>query len=276
MPSTLRKGSKGDDVKTLQRELTKHVFPTKVDGDFGPGTKAQVLAFQKSKGLGADGVVGGGTWGALEVPHAAAMRTPNPLQGMRMGLPIPLAKIKDLGFRVYTEEGRLNLFGIRSPTIEANSFDDILGVCYKLNGEWHTLFWPGTTDPGTYWLKKPSKVAGTAILVEGQYHAWKIDKHGGRYEALCQRASEVAVYRDGDRDNKLETDPNTIERGWFGINCHRSSTRGGSTRVEKWSAGCQVHARYSCFQEMMRLARFQRDKLPKEEVFAYTLMKQWW
>jgi len=35
------------------------------DGDFGPGTKARVIAFQKTKGLTADGIVGARTWEAL-------------------------------------------------------------------------------------------------------------------------------------------------------------------------------------------------------------------
>jgi peptidoglycan hydrolase-like protein with peptidoglycan-binding domain len=36
-----------------------------VDGIFGKGTKGQVIAFQKAKGLGADGIVGPKTREAL-------------------------------------------------------------------------------------------------------------------------------------------------------------------------------------------------------------------
>ena len=169
----------------------------------------------------------------------------------------------------------LNLFGIRSPNTTANSFDDILGCAYTENGLWKVHYWPGTCDPGTYWLENPSRVEGTAILVEGQYHAWKIGLHGGKYEALTQQAAEVKVYRDADRDNTLEMDPDSIREGYFGINLHRSSTSGESTKVEKWSAGCQVHARLDGFNEMMDLARKQVDKLGID-VFTYTLMKQWW
>lgn len=59
-------GSKGKDVKKLQERLKKLGFnPGVVDGDFGPGVQAAVLAFQKSKGLLADGNAGPITLNAL-------------------------------------------------------------------------------------------------------------------------------------------------------------------------------------------------------------------
>lgn len=56
----LRMGDDGPDVMILQRALG--INP---DGDFGPGTKASVIKFQKSKSLTADGFVGPLTWRAL-------------------------------------------------------------------------------------------------------------------------------------------------------------------------------------------------------------------
>ena len=62
----LKMGSKGTEVKNLQRKLKELGFnPGAIDGDFGPGAQAAVLAFQKSKGLLADGVAGPGTLNAL-------------------------------------------------------------------------------------------------------------------------------------------------------------------------------------------------------------------
>ncbi len=62
----LKMGSKGKDVKSLQERLKKLGFnPGVIDGDFGPGAQAALLAFQKSKGLLADGVAGPGTLNAL-------------------------------------------------------------------------------------------------------------------------------------------------------------------------------------------------------------------
>jgi len=64
----LKKGSSGPEVKTLQKRLKELGFdPDGVDGDFGPGTHAAVVAFQKSKGLEADGKVGPDTLAALNL-----------------------------------------------------------------------------------------------------------------------------------------------------------------------------------------------------------------
>ena len=64
-------GSTGEDVRTVQYLLAVHGHPVTVDGQFGPVTKAAVQAFQSSRGLAADGVVGNLTWSALIVTVSA-------------------------------------------------------------------------------------------------------------------------------------------------------------------------------------------------------------
>lgn len=56
----LKKGSRGEDVKTLQRAL--HLLD---DGIFGKLTDEAVREFQKENGLKVDGIVGEKTWSAL-------------------------------------------------------------------------------------------------------------------------------------------------------------------------------------------------------------------
>ncbi len=64
--STLRRGSKGAEVKTLQRLLTASGYPCgAADGIFGSNTLAGVRSFQTGKGLEVDGIVGKNTWTAL-------------------------------------------------------------------------------------------------------------------------------------------------------------------------------------------------------------------
>ena len=61
----VQEGSAGEDVRTVQYLVTAQGHPTGVDGDFGPLTKAAVEAFQSSRGLGVDGIVGPQTWPQL-------------------------------------------------------------------------------------------------------------------------------------------------------------------------------------------------------------------
>lgn len=58
---TLRRGSEGAEVRTLQAKL--HVA---VDGSFGPKTEAAVRTFQSTHNLVPDGIVGPKTWAALD------------------------------------------------------------------------------------------------------------------------------------------------------------------------------------------------------------------
>lgn len=58
--TTIKLGSKGEDVKTLQKALN-----LTADGIFGPKTEAAVKSFQTKNGLGADGIVGPKTWAKL-------------------------------------------------------------------------------------------------------------------------------------------------------------------------------------------------------------------
>ena len=74
--STVRYGSTGQDVKTLQTMLnTVDNAKLTVDGDFGKSTLTAVKTFQKSNGLTADGVVGPATWNVLSTKYAIKKST---------------------------------------------------------------------------------------------------------------------------------------------------------------------------------------------------------
>ena len=74
---TVRLGDIGGDVVDLQNALKKHGFnPGAVDGSFGSGTRSAVVAFQRAKGLTADGVVGPNTWKALDKAPSSTPVTP--------------------------------------------------------------------------------------------------------------------------------------------------------------------------------------------------------
>jgi peptidoglycan hydrolase-like protein with peptidoglycan-binding domain len=54
---TLRPGMKGHDVRVLQGYLSLVGYATAVDGDYGPATKRNVLAFQTAHDMTANGIV---------------------------------------------------------------------------------------------------------------------------------------------------------------------------------------------------------------------------
>jgi hypothetical protein len=59
-------GQHNNWVTMIQQQLANFGFsPGPIDGIFGPRTKNAVLSFQRSKGIGVDGIVGPGTWGRL-------------------------------------------------------------------------------------------------------------------------------------------------------------------------------------------------------------------
>lgn len=143
-----------------------------------------------------------------------------------------------LVFENHAQNYDLNLVGIRTADLSANSFNDWITAFYWFDGQWNFFAFPGTTDPGTYWREHPMNVLGTAILKPGQYRgAFKRGLHKGT-QAFIQ-ASPLTVYRDNNKDDELDLDVPT-ETGMDGIDLHHASGAQASTVVGKWSAGCQV------------------------------------
>lgn len=62
---TLAIGAAGSVVMDLQRRLNAAGATLDIDGDFGPQTRAAVIAYQKRHAVVADGIVGADTWGLL-------------------------------------------------------------------------------------------------------------------------------------------------------------------------------------------------------------------
>ncbi len=86
--STLRQGSKGPDVITLQYllDVISEYYPgvpaPTQDGIFGSGTKQSVIAFQQAMQLNPDGIVGQLTWNALyETYRGIGQNVPSPGPG---------------------------------------------------------------------------------------------------------------------------------------------------------------------------------------------------
>ena len=71
--AALKQGSRGEDVKTVQRKLKRWgYYDGNVDGIYGPATKKAVTYFQRKNGLTADGIVGSKTFAALGMMQQAS------------------------------------------------------------------------------------------------------------------------------------------------------------------------------------------------------------
>ncbi|WP_436793716.1 L,D-transpeptidase family protein [Actinospongicola halichondriae] len=74
-PPSLNRGSEGSEVEALQHRLVALGFYVPVvDGHYGALTQQAVMAFQKSVGIGRDGVAGPATLGALETAEPVRAR----------------------------------------------------------------------------------------------------------------------------------------------------------------------------------------------------------
>ena len=168
----------------------------------------------------------------------------------------------------------VNIVGVRntSPAVYkkvTNVFDDCLTISFKdETGNWQFYCWMGTCDPGKKGVQQFSNKKGVARLVPGQYRGvWKIDKHQGKYDALCQRNGNVTVWRDANKD--LVFEETTKDTGMFGINIHKAGQ--DSTWVENWSEGCQVFKRVKDFDVFMSICK-KASKVWGNK-FSYTLIE---
>ena len=185
------------------------------------------------------------------------------------------------GYKYFTDNNNkgydVNIIGIRNSDTKGrvtNAFDDTLTIAYKVEGEWQYHEFNCTTDPGSAYMNNPIlENTGCAILKPNQYRgSHKLRLHAGKYLALGQK-KDVTVYRDNDRDDKYDLDESKTDTGLFGINIHRATSRAGSksTRVDKWSAGCQVIADNDDWHEFLDICQSAREIHGNS--FSYTLLE---
>jgi hypothetical protein len=185
--------------------------------------------------------------------------------------------VKAKGYKWFEDSANkgydVNIVGVRNnaPSVAdkvTNVFDDHITISFKIDGVWQFFCWRATVDPGKKGVQQFGNRKGVARLVPGQYRsAYSIDKHGGKYTALCQRLKPVTVYRDADRD--LAFDESKLDTGMFGINIHKAGR--DSTWVDDWSHGCQVFKRTIDFDVFMSIIK-KASKIYGNK-FSYTLIE---
>ncbi|HEX5751214.1 MAG TPA: peptidoglycan-binding protein [Archangium sp.] len=153
-PPTLRLNASGPAVTSLQNKLQAAGFnPGAADGSFGPKTLAAVKAFQKAKGLEADGVVGPKTWSALDKATAPKPSTPASSGGSG-----PTLREGARGEPVRALQNRLNQLGFNAGTADG-SFGPRTEAAVKAFQKAKGLTADGVVGPKT-WDKLGIKVSG--------------------------------------------------------------------------------------------------------------------
>lgn len=133
---------------------------------------------------------------------------------------------------------------------------------------------PNTTNPGVYWLNNPMSKLGTAILKPNQWiDCWQLGFHQSKpdHRALVQ-CGKVTVYRDNNKDNNYQLNESNVESGLFGINIHGASKSGLTSRISKYSAGCQVFSNWIHKEEVMNVC--DGFKSITKNKFTYTLLDE--
>ncbi|MFE7113228.1 peptidoglycan-binding protein [Streptomyces sp. NPDC057575] len=110
-------------MKAAQAQLAGYGNRIAVDGAFGPATRNAAVAFQRSHGLTADGIIGPKTWNKLvngtkttqPAPTTPAPTTPAPSNG-RLTQRQALTQLAAAGIKAPV--GRTSLGGVRARTIQ--------------------------------------------------------------------------------------------------------------------------------------------------------------
>lgn len=219
----IKKGSKGDEVKTLQQLLG-----ITADGIFGNDTEKSVKAFQTAHNLTADGIVGNKTWAALQgsQPKGTIVILDN---GHGSNTPGKCSPDKSIREYAYTRDivkriaKRLGELGIASHVLVPEETDISLGErCRRANaikgdkilisvhlnaaggdGQWH---------PAGGWCAFTTKgQTKSDALAECLYDA--AEAHIAKYAAIMAEGKKIGLYSDkqvpirtdksdGDRDKE--------------------------------------------------------------------------
>ena len=172
-------------------------------------------------------------------------------------VPIDMDEVRELyealDRPMFTGPYNLNLWAIRERE-RVDDWNDVIGCAWQdARREWHIEAWQATTDPGAYYLQAPMRAAGTAILAPGWHpRAWQAGLHKGAYPCLVQ-AGPLRVYRDANLDAHLDY----VGQATPSMSALQIHHGGGSLRVGKWSAGCQVIRWPAALARLMALVRRQ-------------------
>lgn len=250
-----------------------------VDGKFGPITLEAFKQFQRYMGCAEIGILDTDTAKKLIETDPSelseAIESKYHLSDDFASRIIKYMLLK--GYEISSKPGEYNIVYIEGMNANGtenndapNRFNDLRLVIEIQDGV-PTIIgkWQATTEPGTYYTRRPLRREGAARIQFNQFKAWQVGWHNKQYPALRQ-VRAITVHRDFNRDGTRTNDK--LHTGWFGINQHHANNAPRHD-IGRWSAGCLVGRMVSSHNEFMNIVmQDRRYKLNKNYIFLTTII----
>jgi hypothetical protein len=174
-----------------------------------------------------------------------------------------------------------NIIAIRTKLQVPDAFNDVMCVVYKKNGVDVMFTAIVTTEPGTTYQKKLLNANGCWVMMPAQMvNAYKSGFHQGKTDHRCLRSvGKIYGLREDDKDgiilNDADEKASWQEGSLIGANIHGAVHKDKidlTKTVGPWSAGCQVHERWSKKEEMMDIC--DQYKNVNNGLLTYTLLEE--
>ncbi|MFD3531131.1 peptidoglycan-binding protein [Streptomyces sp. NPDC058664] len=140
----LQKGAAGNDVASLQFLLRQHGGAVTANAEFDVQTRNAVIAFQQSRGLSADGIVGPATWSKLVISVAPGSTQADAVRALQF-------QLREHGYRTVATDG---VFGQATTTAveDYKAQHQLIGGSTVGATTWQHLLGspPGSGPLGTY------------------------------------------------------------------------------------------------------------------------------
>lgn len=220
--SVVRRGSTGDDVKTLQGMLNEvEDAGLSTDGRFGPATQESVLDYQEENNLAMDGVVGPATWKSLEADYKGTGGETNKVtissgsyspERLKPGSSYPIygvitsgVKLKSVTVGIYDENGRATK---QVKTVYPNS------KTYDIKGVNNSIRF-GTLPTGHYYLKITARDANgvSTVLVNHHFIVTPANVYSLRTDGsyAVSKNFVVSEFKCKDGSDEVLIDPQLVE-----------------------------------------------------------------
>lgn len=198
----LTRGSKGENVKTLQRRLKELGFYTgSIDGDFGTGTYNAVKAFQKAAGLSQTGIAtqdtqlllyaSGAPGGQGSATPTPAPATPTPAPSVGNGYPYNTYTLASVNLRKGPSTGTTRLATVPKGTNVKVLGDEGDFVQVSYNGKTGYLIKEYVYIPVQY---LPGNTLDADLDAQKNYTTLQSGSRGSGVKALQEALKELGFY----------------------------------------------------------------------------------